>query len=842
MAIKERLLKQLQIVRDGLNAMPPFLSRDLNATRNALVQARDLCFQGLSENRFAEYKDTYDGLLLAIDQLTANVSDQGEIVSLCSELLQHTITQTLKETAFKKEIFFLPYKASMWDSLESVWKAADEDVEHCIAYVMPIPYADLTPEHTVAEWHCERNLFPKDVPTVNWEDFDLQEIHPDVIFIHNPYDEYNRVTSVESRYYSSVLKNQTDKLVYIPYFVLDEIVPGNEATEEHISGFVFTPAVLNADEVIVQSEDMRQVYINVLLRNTDQKDRAYWEKRILGLGSPKIDKVLTSKKEDFELPEAWTKIVKGKKVILYNTSLSAMLQNTDKVCDKLRHVFDELRHCDDVALWWRPHPLMKATIHSMRPEIEKEYCEIEKTYIGEGWGIYDDTSDLHRAIAWSDVYFGDASSVVQLYRGTGKPIMLYEMSPLPDFYHIRLRFMAVYMDEEYIYFVPSADRGTFWGRMRIDDGSTDIKILKDTAGHGLMTKIMGAVPTQEKLLIYPLYGRKLDELILYHPQDEGYEIIKTAKVFGVSCCPPPRSFRSLCAYHNKIFAVTWSWPRVITVDLDSKIVNYIDMQEAVKKTGLSFDGSTGLHLSCMLRGHFYVLYYDHDVIFDIDAEQEKLDVIRRLKGNLKIRLLETDGEYLWLGAADGRVVRYDVRIGNSHIYEQRMPLYKGEQYFCNGYMLYYKGALHFFSTYISLNPKCLYTRFDIQRGKFADVKVIENVGWLNNVVWADNGTLLISSKFKNMDKVFLLDLSDMEMKEWTIKLLPEQERALKQQILHDYRDMGIEFIQEDVDDITVKDIANYCMTSKVIGNRENVGKSIYEHIIGKTQRRDGESE
>ncbi len=47
MAIKERLLKQLQIVRDGLNAMPPFHSRDLNAMRNALVQARDLCFQGL---------------------------------------------------------------------------------------------------------------------------------------------------------------------------------------------------------------------------------------------------------------------------------------------------------------------------------------------------------------------------------------------------------------------------------------------------------------------------------------------------------------------------------------------------------------------------------------------------------------------------------------------------------------------------------------------------------------------------------------------------------------------------------------------------------------------------
>ena len=34
----------------------------------------------------------------------------------------------------RKEVVFLPYKASMWDSLESVWKAAEEDPD-CVAYV-----------------------------------------------------------------------------------------------------------------------------------------------------------------------------------------------------------------------------------------------------------------------------------------------------------------------------------------------------------------------------------------------------------------------------------------------------------------------------------------------------------------------------------------------------------------------------------------------------------------------------------------------------------------------------------------------------------------------------------
>ncbi|MCR5030685.1 MAG: hypothetical protein K5982_04345 [Selenomonadaceae bacterium] len=75
MAIKERLLKQLQTVLDGLLKMPPFHSRDLNTMRNALVQPRDFCFQGLSSGRFSDYQDTYDGLLFAVDQLITGAAD-----------------------------------------------------------------------------------------------------------------------------------------------------------------------------------------------------------------------------------------------------------------------------------------------------------------------------------------------------------------------------------------------------------------------------------------------------------------------------------------------------------------------------------------------------------------------------------------------------------------------------------------------------------------------------------------------------------------------------------------------------------------------------------------------
>lgn len=323
---------------------------------------------------------------------------------------------------------FLPYKASMWDSLESVWKAADED-PNCDAYVVPIPYFDKNPDGSFREMHYEGNEYPKYVPITSWEEYDIAAEHPDMIFIHNPYDEFNHVTSVHPAYYSKSLKNQTDLLVYIPYFILGEIDADNKEAVENIEHFCTVPAVVYADRIVVQSKEWQKVYIDVMTKTMGNDTRKVWEEKIVGLGSPKMDKVHTTGKDDLEIPEEWLKIIEKpdgswKKIIFYNTSVSALLQYDEKMLEKMLHVFDTFKeNKDEVALLWRPHPLIKATIESMRPQLWTAYEKIVERYQAEGWGIYDDTSDMDRAIAISDAYYGDPSSIVRLYRETGKPIL-----------------------------------------------------------------------------------------------------------------------------------------------------------------------------------------------------------------------------------------------------------------------------------------------------------------------------------------------------------------------------------------------------------------------------------
>lgn len=436
---KQQLLEIIQSLHTlHQESRDKLAKKDYQAVQNALSDCQEAAIQmGEAIEQLAgngieavTYLEQYCEKVYQINMQLNEIPAQKYYKSLESILIK--AENSIAHMPVRKEAVFLPYKASMWDSLESVWKAADEDPD-CDAYVIPIPYLDKNPDGSFREVHYEAELYPKYVPITKYDEFDFGEHRPDMIFIHNPYDAANFVTSVHPFFYSDNLKQYTDQLVYIPYFVLDDIDPDNEESVEGIKHFCTVPGVFNADKVIVQSEKMRQIYINVLTKETGENTRSIWEEKILGLGSPKYDKVANIRKEDVEIPEEWLRIIEKpdgsrKKVIFYNTSINALLHHNEDMIKKMQYVFGIFKeNQDEVALLWRPHPLIQATVSSMRPMLWVEYEKLLMQYKEEGWGIYDDTADLNRAIEISDAYYGDASSVVQLYQKTGKLVMMQDV-------------------------------------------------------------------------------------------------------------------------------------------------------------------------------------------------------------------------------------------------------------------------------------------------------------------------------------------------------------------------------------------------------------------------------
>lgn len=458
---RQQVLELLETVDAGLVRFPSATEKAamLGDCIAAFSVAQDICREALSEERLAFYREMLDTLAEALKQMSV-AEDGAEIASLCHSLLEWLLG-TLREEPVKKEIVFLPYKASMWDSLESIWQAAAADAEHCNAYVIPIPYADLTPEHTAREWHVEKDLFPAYVPTIDFRSVDLEKMHPDVIFIHNPYDWANHVTSVDAHYYSEQLKKYTDKLVYVPYFNA-----GDSVTE----GLCQAPGIVNADYVIVESYAIRNQYEHYYPGGNPPAGK------ILSLGSPKYDKVQKGTKGEHPLPKHWQQLVEKKKIILYNTSINEALQYSDKISAKLRYVFDFFQQRDDIVLWWRPHPLLTATLEAMRPAYVREYCQLEEQYKKEAWGIYDDTPDVIRAVIWADAYYGGNSSVAYLYQVTGKPILIEHLPLLEDPAYNRWFPMAA-VDEERIFFVTSAT--LFSGLYQLEKKTDTLTLLAE---------------------------------------------------------------------------------------------------------------------------------------------------------------------------------------------------------------------------------------------------------------------------------------------------------------------------------------------------------------------------
>lgn len=386
------------------------------------------------------YLEQYCEKLYQVNMQLEDVSVQ-KAGSQLEESLRKAET-AIQDLPIRREVVFLPYKASMWDSLESVYLAAKED-KACDAYVVPIPYYDKRADGSLGEMHYEGNEYPKNIEITPYTAYNLEERKPDVIYIHNPYDECNVVTCVPERYFSRNLKNYTDCLVYIPYFVLGEIEPDDQDSIDNMKHFCFLPGIVWADKVIVQSEKMRQIYINEYIKAAQVKglsgeytDRKKLEDKILGIGSPKLDKVQNTDKSSLEIPDEWLKIIEKsdgtwKKIVLYNTSINALLQNDEKMLEKMKSVFGIFKEEQEtVALLWRPHPLIPTTVRTMRPELWSRYEELVKAYREEGWGVYDDSADMDRAIVISDAYYGDHSSLVQIYQATGKPIMLQNVDIL----------------------------------------------------------------------------------------------------------------------------------------------------------------------------------------------------------------------------------------------------------------------------------------------------------------------------------------------------------------------------------------------------------------------------
>ena len=406
----EKLLKCVDNILSSLEMFRNFkgnsyISAKINKLCSDNMAVLEECADGVENKEYLELLDKFKESVSKI-----NLEDAAEISKKMKELVSDSIVY---------KIVFMPYKASMWDSLESIWMAADKD-ERCEALVVPITYYELDSNRNPVKKVNERDRFPEYVNTINDEEYDLENDFPDIIYIHNPYDNTNLVTRVDSRYYSWNLKKYCEKLVYVPYY---KWVDGVSSTLFKSAMHYADYTVQSSDDAVKRCIEASPEYAGILGMETIVVRKAM-EKKLINLGSPEVDKVLSLSKDTVLMPDDWKgKVIKSRVNVLYNTTLDEIFES--RTFDKVKETLNFFKKNSEKAfVIWRPHPLMKQTLTSMLPNLIDEYDELMNEFITGDYGVLDANSSMHYAMFWSDMYYGyKTSSMTELYKYTGKIVL-----------------------------------------------------------------------------------------------------------------------------------------------------------------------------------------------------------------------------------------------------------------------------------------------------------------------------------------------------------------------------------------------------------------------------------
>lgn len=191
------------------------------------------------------------------------------------------------KTEFKFKVVFLPHRVKHFASLRPLIDALLQkgDTE---CTIIPIPYFDRSGDGSLSERHYEGDDFPKEYEITDYRSYDFEKEIPDAIVINSPYDELNQVFTVDPFFYSKEMKKFTKRLIYIPWFVTDEIKLNKEGKDIEFFSmdyYVMVPGIFHADLTIVQSKEMKKAYLTKICKTSGKELKKKMIKKISGAGS-----------------------------------------------------------------------------------------------------------------------------------------------------------------------------------------------------------------------------------------------------------------------------------------------------------------------------------------------------------------------------------------------------------------------------------------------------------------------------------------------------------------------------------------------------------------------------
>jgi hypothetical protein len=193
------------------------------------------------------------------------------------------------------------------------------------------------------------------------------------------------------------------------------------------------PGVINADTVVLNSEILRNTYIEKLCDFAGEETRKLWKRKIVVGGSEEASEILGY--GGFEEPvEAGglndsERINTARKVLLYYPDFSVILQRGQQAIDKIEEVIDTFvensEALDYLILKGR---LIESRLKVIDPALHDEYIRVIENAVNKSpvsfEFVSEDETNYDTLVQRCSAYYGDGGRLAHMFRNAGKPVMI----------------------------------------------------------------------------------------------------------------------------------------------------------------------------------------------------------------------------------------------------------------------------------------------------------------------------------------------------------------------------------------------------------------------------------
>lgn len=305
-----------------------------------------------------------------------------------------------------KKVLFLVYRVGWWGCFDELYREHKAD-PGCQCSVVVLPRYDRDPEsHEIIfdRYQYDGDAMPRDVEVTDFRGYSLAGERPDVVYIHNIYDNSSIMDSVPIEYYSWNVKQFTPRLVYVHHKL------GFTAQDLKYRVFYYV------DRVYVHRDREKYGFPAELDGKLETVPsgivpylRRQWQQRPAPRGETPVTVFLAVGYDD-------------------------LFYGTDRALGKLEQVLGLFKGRRDYRVILHSDRELQDHFHELQGNVANEYIRIINRFVEKKIGAYDISYSDCEAALNADIYMSLGwKPVMNCFSVLGKPcfVLAQEKRPLP---------------------------------------------------------------------------------------------------------------------------------------------------------------------------------------------------------------------------------------------------------------------------------------------------------------------------------------------------------------------------------------------------------------------------